>query len=480
MNYKTNIGLEIHVQLKTKSKMFCGCDNNAEGKEPNTVVCPICAGYPGVLPVANKQAIEWTIKTALALNCKIAKYSKFDRKHYFYPDLPKNYQISQYDLPFSNHGFLEIESGENPPAGGKKIHIRRVHLEEDAGKLLHPEGRDDSLVDLNRAGTPLMEVVTEPNITSPGEAKQFLQDLRIILRYLEVSDADMEKGHLRCDANISIRKENEKELGIPVEIKNMNSFKMVEKALVYEEKRQKELLEDKEKVERETRGWIDTKGITVSQRGKEEAPDYRYFPEPDLPPFKFSDKYIADLKNNLPELPAEREKRFIKELKINHKDAKNLVSDRLLADFYEEVIAQKADPQKAANWVLVEMLGRLNKKGLDITQNRILPTELAALIKKIESKEISGTIAKEIFEEMFESGKAVPDIIKEKGLKLLTDETSLNKIVQKIIQENFRVVCDYKKGKVAALQFLIGLVMRETKGQANPNTIKKLLEEKLR
>jgi aspartyl-tRNA(Asn)/glutamyl-tRNA(Gln) amidotransferase subunit B len=493
--YKTNIGLEIHVQLKTKSKMFCGCDNNAEGKAPNTVVCPICMGFPGVLPVANKQAIEWTIKTALALNCQIALVSKFDRKHYFYPDLPKNFQISQYDTPFAQNGYLEIQMGTDLDQKFKnnlglsqklrKIRIKRVHLEEDAAKLVHPEGSDYSLVDFNRSGTPLMEIVTEPDITSPHEAKIFLQELRTLLRYLEVSDADMEKGQMRCDANISLNPKSaivpirNPKLGTPVEIKNMNSFKMVEKALAYEEKRQRELLERGEKIQRETRGWVDQKGITVSQREKEVAPDYRYFPEPDLPPFKFSQKYIQDLKNVLPELPAQRRKRFVEKFRLSRNEVNTLVEDRLLGDYFEEVVAQKIEPQKAANWILVELLGRLNKKGWTMVENRILAHDLASLINKIEKAEISGKIAKEIFEEMFDTGKKPAGIIKEKGLRVISDEKKLSQIIDNIIKENPKVIADYRKGKVTALQFLIGQLMKETRGQASPSLAKKLLEKKL-
>jgi len=474
MDIKTNIGLEIHVQLKTKSKMFCGCDNDAEGRLPNTLICPICMGFPGVLPVANIQAIEWTIKTALALNCQIAKMSKFDRKHYFYPDLPKNYQISQYDLPFAKNGFLEIENeGER-----RRVRIRRIHLEEDAAKLIHPAGADYSLVDFNRAGTPLMEIVTEPDIRSPLEAKVFLQQLRQILRYLEVSDADMEKGHLRCDANISISKI--KTLGTPVEIKNMNSFKMVERALAYEQERQRRLLESGKKIKRETRGWVDEKRMTVPQRGKEVVSDYRYFPEPDLPPIQLSSEYIKGLKTHLPELPAQRKGRFILAFNLKEKEAETLVDNKSLADYFEEVIAYGIKPNHAANWILVELLGKLNKKGLDLSGNRVLPSHLADLIKMLNRGEISGKMAKEIFEEMVETGLGPGKIIIEKGLKLVTDKDWIKREIKKVIKENPQAISDYKKGKTAALQFLIGQIMRQTKGQASPQTVKKILEEELK
>ena len=485
MKYKPTIGLEIHVQLKTKSKMFCGCDNRSYAKAsdgkfaevaPNTLVCPVCMGFPGVLPVANKEAIDWTIKTALALNCQIAKQSKFDRKHYFYPDLPKNYQISQYDSAFSQNGMLIIK---NSGGESNKIRIRRIHLEEDAGKLIHPKGADYSLVDFNRAGTPLMEIVTEPDITSPHEAKLFLQELRTIIRYLEVSDADMEKGHLRCDANISLALPEAK-LGTPVEIKNMNSFRMVERALEYEIARQTKILESGEKVQQETRGWNDEKGITVSQRSKELAPDYRYFPEPDLPPFVFGHKEIAKLKNDLPELPEERQKRYTQKYKLTQKEADVLTNERELGDYFEELVAQKISPTKAANWVLGELLCYLNKNNLLISENRVLPAQLANLISKIDKGDISGTIAKDIFKEMLKTGKNAGDIIKKQGIKLIDDMGAIKKIVQKVINENPKALSDFQKGKATALQFLIGQVMRETRGQVNPQTIKKILEEKIK
>lgn len=475
MILETNIGLEIHVQLKTKSKMFCGCDNNSEGKAPNSLVCPICMGFPGVLPVANRQAIEWTIKTALALNCQIAKYSKFDRKHYFYPDLPKNYQISQYDLPFAYNGWLEIKDVDSKQ---KKVRIRRIHLEEDAAKLVHPKGASYSLVDFNRAGTPLMEIVTEPDITSPSEARLFLQELRRILRYLNVSDADMEKGHLRCDANISIHPVNTA-LGTPVEIKNMNSFKMVEKALLYEQERQKQLLQKGITIKKETRGWVDERKQTVSQRSKEEAPDYRYFPEPDLPPFRFSSDYIQKIRNSLCELPAERKKRFIANFHLTEREADTLVEDKGLADYFENVVALNVNPKKAANWILVELLGRINKRGITIAENRVLPGDMAALIKMIDEGRISGKIAKEVFEQMFETGKAPSDIIKESGLATITDQASLSKIIKEVIDANKKAVSDYKQGKETALQFLLGQVMYRTKGQAEPQSVLKILKQQL-
>jgi aspartyl-tRNA(Asn)/glutamyl-tRNA(Gln) amidotransferase subunit B len=469
MNYKTTIGLEIHVQLKTKSKMFCGCDNNAEGAEPNTFTCPVCMGLPGVLPVANVQAIEWIVKTGLALNGTVNDFSKFDRKHYFYPDLPKGYQISQYDLPFATGGWLEIR---NPNDEIRKINITRIHLEEDAGKLIH--SGEGSLVDLNRAGTPLMEIVTEPEINSPQEAKIFLQNLRAILRFLDVSDADMEKGHLRADANISVaqcQNSNDKcQMGIPTEIKNLNSFRMVERALLFEEKRQKELLEKGEKILKETRGWDDAKGITYSQRTKEQAQDYRYFPEPDLPPFNTTKIFnLEEIKTTIPELPAEKVRKYI-DMGVNKQDAEILSLDSALCLYYEKV-ASKVDAKLAANWIINE----LKLDGLLV----INPDKLIELIKMIETQEISGKIGKEVLAEMISSGKSAHDIILEKGFKQIGDETELTSIIENIIANNPQVIASIKAGKKEAVGFLIGQVMHETKGQANPQKVNEIVNKKI-
>ncbi len=465
MELKTVIGLEIHVQLKTKSKMFCRCDNNAERAEPNTLVCPICMGMPGTLPVGNIQAIEWTLKTGIALDSEIAEFSRFDRKHYFYPDLPKGYQISQYDKPFCTGGFLEIDVS----GALKKIGIRRVHLEEDAGKLVHPVGKDYTLVDLNRAGTPLMEIVTEPEINSPAEAKIFMQELRSILRYLDVSDADMEKGHLRCDANISIEVDDKE--GVPIEIKNMNSFRMVERALSFEEKRQKEALEKGEKIVKETRGWSDAKGITYSQRSKEFAQDYRYFPEPDLPPYHPTKAFnIDDLKKELPELPAPKRRRYIDNLGLPLQDAAILAIDKDMAKYFEKV-AEKINPKIAANWIINE----LKADGiLDIA-----PENLISLLDKIEKGEISGKISKEILSLMRDTGKKSDEIIAEKGIRQIGGEEELTKIIDEVISENEKSVADYRAGKKEALGFLIGQVMKKTKGAASPQIVNKLLQDNL-
>lgn len=493
LHYETVIGLEIHVQLNTRSKMFCRCDNYAVDAEPNTRVCEICMGMPGVLPVTNKTAILWAIKVGLALNCKIRNLTKFDRKHYFYPDLPKNYQISQYDEPLAENGEVEVEVAEGDKIYKRKVEIIRVHMEEDAGKLVHPEGADYSLVDLNRAGTPLLEIVTRPDLRSPKEARIFAENLHSILRYLKVSEANMEQGNLRVDANISLRKKGERELGAKVEIKNMNSFKMIEKALAFEEKRQKEILELNKKVVQETRGWDDAKGKTISQRTKEEAQDYRYFPEPDIPPITVNSKQETDnsidldkIKVELPELPGEKRKRFEKEYNLSPYDSSVLTSEKELADFFENTVkkltAQKIEKSQAAkrtaNWILTELLGLLNKEKISVQESKITEKNLAELLNMIERGEISGKIAKDVFLEMFESGKKASEIIKRKGIKMV-EVSDIEKIIEKVIKENPKSVEDYKKGKTQALGFLVGQVMKLTSGQADPKIANDLLKRRL-
>jgi len=472
MVFKTVIGLEIHVQLKTKSKMFCGCDNQpyaeatggkfAEEAAPNTLICPICMGYPGVLPMANRQAIEWTIKTGLALNSEIAEFSKFDRKHYFYPDLPKNYQISQYDMPFAVGGKLEIR---NEKLERKIIKIKRVHLEEDAGKLIH--AGDSSLVDLNRAGTPLMEVVTEPDIASPAEAKIFMQELRSILRYLDVSDADMEKGHLRCDANISVAKiqnPNDKfQMGTPVEIKNLNSFRMVERALIFEEKRQIGIIEEGGKIEKETRGWNDQKGESIPQRGKEFAQDYRYFPEPDLPPFESIVFDLEKIKSEIPELPAQKRKRYLA-MGIKIQDAEILALDIKMANYFAGV-AKVVSPKLAANWVINE----LKMDGILI----VSPEDLGQMLQNLERGKITGKMAKEFLAKMI-AGEKVE--FKEE----IISENETARIIDKVIAESPKPVADIRTGKKQALGFLVGQVMKKASGKANPTIVNKILKEKIK
>src|SRR3990167_4055930 len=430
--------------------MFCGCDNNAEKAPPNSLVCPVCLGLPGVLPVANRQAIEWTLKTGLALNAEIAKVSRFDRKHYFYPDLPKNYQISQYNMPFARNGELEIR---NSKFEIRKIKITRIHLEEDAGKLIHTE--DATLVDFNRAGTPLMEIVTEPEISSPQEAKIFLQELRSILRYLGVSDAEMEKGHLRCDANISlmqnakVKNQNDnakfKNLGTPVEIKNLNSFRMVERALSYEEKRQKEILERGEKVVKETRCWNDSRGETYTQRGKEFVQDYRYFPEPDIPPFETSKFDLKKIKSEIPELPPAKRQRYMRDFGLSLPDAAILSSEAAMAAYFEK-IAGSVNGKLAANWTINE----LKMEGLLVVK----PEYMIELLKKIANIEISNNIAKEVLAKMITSGESPEIIISKKGIKQITSAEELTKIIDTVLTENEKTISDYRNGKMEAFGFL--------------------------
>src|SRR3989338_1436002 len=518
------IGLEIHVQLKTKSKMFCGCDNSGEDKPANTTICPICLGHPGVLPVANRQAIEWSAMSALALNCEIPQTSKFDRKSYFYPDLPKNYQISQYDQPLGVSGYLMIPTKN----GEKKIGIIRLHLEEDAAKNFHsadgsprsPKGEangeagKNTLVDYNRGGTPLMEIVTEPDLRSPQEAKTFMQELRLIMRYLNVSEADMEKGHLRCDANISLtdqpaEKIDLKKLKPKTEIKNLNSFKAVERSLEYEIKRQAKLwAEGQAPKKQSTRGWDEDEGITEDQRTKEEASDYRYFPEPDLPPVNFNPQAknginLQILQNKLGELPQKKRRRFIQEFDLTAENAKILTDDERLANFFEQVISElqawlislgeaegtaeeiwqknKAKLSKlTSNWLINKLLALIYKDGKQIKDcPQITAENFAEFITLVHQNKINSTIAQKILEKMYQTGEDPSVIITEEDLPGGHDETALEQMIEKIINQSPKEVEQYKKGKVTLLQYFIGQVMRETKGKADPQTIKKILINKL-
>ncbi len=474
-NYEPVIGLEVHVQLKTKSKIFCSCSTEF-GAEPNTNTCPVCLGLPGSLPVLNKRVLELGIRAALAFNCNIAERLKFDRKNYFYPDLPKAYQISQFDKPLSFKGFLNValKSGE-----AKRIGITRAHLEEDAGKMIHDQSPDGSLVDYNRTGTPLLEIVSEPDITSPEEAYVYLKQLKAILEYAEVSDCNMQEGSLRCDANISIRPVGQKELGTKTEIKNLNSFRAVQKSLEYEIKRQEETLLNGERIIQETRLWNDEKGTTLSMRSKEEAHDYRYFPEPDLVPFTVSREVVKKIEEELPELPEARKNRFKESYELSDYDALNLVAEKSLADFYEETCKSIKDPKLASNWIQSELLGQLNVRKETISTTSLSPQDLSGLIQLIENKTISGKIAKEVLPEMLSSGKSAGEIVKEKGLVQITDTGAIEKIVEKVIEANEKVAGDYRSGKNAALGFLVGQVMKETKGKANPGLVNQLLKKKL-
>lgn len=480
--YETVIGLEIHAQLRTKSKMFCSCDNYSVDAEPNTHVCPVCLGMPGMLPVANAQAIEWTYLFGLALGGKIADKWNFERKNYFYPDLPKAYQITSSTNPPVIGGSVDLDIDDVVST----VRIHHVHLEEDAGKLVHPVGAKYSLVDLNRAGTPLMEIVTEPDIRSPHEASVFMQDLRAILRYLGISDANMEQGNMRCDANISLRPVGQAEYGTKVEIKNMNSFKMIERALEYEITRQTEMLETGERIIQETRGWDDSKGVTVGQRNKEEANDYRYFPEPDLPPFT-----VGKLDLNLPELPKEKCARFVNEYGLSTIDATQLTSDLELARYFEQAVEELSDEilstdelkraaaKKLANWITGELIGRLNKFSVQLSEAKVTPEQLAMLVALIDSGSISGKQAKEVFDKMFETGDNPNEIVEASGLGQVSDEGSLLVAIGKVIGNNQKSVDDFHAGKGQAFGYLMGQVMAETRGQANPQMVNKMLREKL-
>ncbi|MDI6689095.1 MAG: Asp-tRNA(Asn)/Glu-tRNA(Gln) amidotransferase subunit GatB [Actinomycetota bacterium] len=481
MEYEVVIGLEIHVELLTESKMFCGCSARTFGEKPNTLTCPVCLGMPGSLPVINEKAIEYTVKTGLALNCNIAPFSQFHRKNYFYPDMVKNYQISQYDLPLCTNGYIEVEMDGH----SRRVGITRVHLEEDTGKLVHVggagriAGAEYSLVDFNRSGVPLMEIVTKPDIRSPDEAKAFLQKLKSILEHLEVSDCNMEQGSLRCDANVSIRPVGSKELGIKTEVKNMNSFKALQRALAYEVERQKEILEQGGVVEQETRHWDDVKNVTTSLRTKEYAHDYRYFPEPDLVPIELDREWIESLRVSLPELPDARKKRFQEQYALSSSDASFLTSSKALGDFFEECMKSYSDVKKVSNWMMGELLYHLNAANMEIDECAVTPKHLVQLLKLIDDGTISGKIAKAVFEEMFETGKLPQIIVEEKGLTQITDEEELTRIVELVLEENPGVVEDYRKGRERALGFLVGQVMRLTKGRANPQLVNKLLRERL-
>jgi len=535
--YEPVIGMEVHMELKTKSKMFCSCANNPDEIQPNKNICPVCMGHPGTLPVANKEAIKYTIKTALALNCKIAKHSKFDRKNYFYPDLPKGYQISQYDMPLSKNGYLEIympedkelkksqipnlacrqagpKSQTNPklqtlPAGRqvtnyklqatKKINITRIHLEEDTGKLIHPAGADYSLVDLNRAGTPLMELVTEPEIRSSEEAKEFCKQLQLIVKCLGVSDADMEKGHMRCEANISIKPVGQKEFGVKVEVKNLNSFRAVERSIEYEIKRQAEVLDDGGKVEQETRGWNADKQETYSQRKKESAHDYRYFPEPDLPPLDLTREAgvfdIEKIKESIPELPLLKKYRFMNQYNLPEETARIFSEDKELANYFEEIIselrawvlAKGIDGNRsnkltklAANYILTELQRLLYAENSAVSRCKITAENFAEFITLIDEGKISSSAAQTMLSEMYKTGGDPSNILDEKGLAQVSDENEIEKIVDEIIKNNPKSAGDYQSGKDAALKFLIGRTMKESKGKANPQVAEEILKRKLK
>lgn len=478
MKYESVIGLEVHAELKTKTKIFCGCSTEF-GAEPNTHVCPVCLGLPGVLPVLNKEVLHFAVKAGLALHCDILPFSKFDRKNYYYPDLPKNFQTSQFDLPICLNGYVDIEVGGKQ----RRIHLTRIHMEEDAGKLVHSgstiDTSDSSCVDYNRTGVPLIEIVSEPDIRSGEEARAYLEKLRSILQYLGVSDCRMEEGSMRCDANISIRPVGSETLGTKTEIKNINSFSGVQKGIEYEAVRQAQILEEGGTIQQATRGWEEAKGITVLQRIKEGSSDYRYFPEPDLIPIEVSSEYIEEVRRELPELPDVRKERFKTEFGLSDYDSSLLTADKATADYFEAVVQEGIDAKTVSNWILGEIAKKLNEEGISIEHIPVTPTALAALLRLIQGGTISGTMAKQVLPEMWSTQKSADEVVKEKGLVQITDTNALEEIVQKIIDANPQSVADYQAGKKKAIGFLVGQIMKETKGRANPGLVNQLLQQKL-
>ncbi|WP_454193709.1 Asp-tRNA(Asn)/Glu-tRNA(Gln) amidotransferase subunit GatB [Paenibacillus sp. Marseille-Q7038] len=472
--YETVIGLEVHVELHTKSKIFCGCSTEF-GAPPNTHTCPICLGHPGVLPVLNRQAVEYAMKAAMALNCTIADVSKFDRKNYFYPDSPKAYQISQYDQPIGENGWIDIEVGGKT----KRIGITRLHLEEDAGKLTHVDGGYASLADFNRVGTPLVEIVSEPEISSPEEARAYLEKIRAVMQYCDVSDVKMEEGSLRCDANISLRPFGETKLGTKAELKNMNSFRGVQRGLEYEEIRQAELLDDGEEIVQETRRWDEAAGKTLSMRSKEQAHDYRYFPDPDLVTLHISQDWKDRVRASIPELPDERKARYTSEYGLPTYDAEVITSSIHIANLFEDSMKYTSDAKAVSNWIMGDLLGYLNSEGVEITALPLTGQGLGEMIGLIEKGTISNKIAKTVFKEMLESGKLPEQIVEEKGLVQISDEGAILTIVEQVVAANPQSVEDYKAGKQKAIGFLVGQVMKESKGKANPGLANKLLVEVL-
>lgn len=474
MNYETIIGLEVHAQLLTDSKIFCGCSTEF-GAPPNTHTCPVCLGMPGVLPVLNRKVVDYTLKMALATGCAIAPVSRFARKNYFYPDLPKGYQISQYELPIAEHGHVSIEVDEKI----KEIGITRIHMEEDAGKLIHDPYRSMSRVDFNRTGVPLIEIVSEPDIRSPQEAGAYLKQLRAVLRYLGVCDGNMEEGSFRCDANVSIRPFGTKTFGTRTELKNMNSFRHVENALAYEIERQEALIEEGGEVIQETRLWNPAKQITVSMRGKEEAHDYRYFPDPDLVPLVIDEDWIGKTRAGLPELPEARKARFVKDYNLPSSEARFLTDSRVLADYFEACVKAFPQPKTVCNWIMGSLMEALNAENKTIEESPVPSEELAKLLKLIDSGLISGKIAKTVFEEMVSSGKAPYDIVREKGLEQITDNDAIFEAVQKVLAAHNNEVESYKAGKTKLLGFFVGQVMKATQGKANPKMVNEVLRKML-
>ena len=474
MEFEPVIGLEVHAQLKTRTKIFCGC-STLFGALPNIHTCPVCLGMPGVLPVLNKKVVDYTLRIALATHCRISRKSRFARKNYFYPDLPKGYQISQYEQPIAQNGYVAIEID----CHSKRIGITRIHMEEDAGKLSHDPNRPLSMVDFNRTGVPLIEIVSDPDIGSPEEAGAYLKMLRAIVRYLGICDGNMEEGSFRCDANVSIKPKGSETFGTRTELKNLNSFKHVEKALGFEIDRQRNILEDGGRVVQETRLWDADNNRTISMRGKEDAPDYRYFPDPDLLPLVIDDEWIETVKASQPELPDIKKKRFIDDYKLPSYDADVLTSSRELADYFEECLAKFPNPKQVSNWIMGSLLGLLNTAGKSIAESPVAAGNLAELLKLIDDGVISGKIAKTVFEEMAHSGRPAKEIVKAKGLLQVTDEAAIAAVVLKVLDNCATEVADYKAGKTKLLGFFVGQVMKETRGKANPQMVNEILKAQL-
>ena len=475
MEFETVIGLEVHAQLKTQTKIFCTCTTQF-GNPPNTNTCPVCLGMPGVLPVLNKTVVEYAIKMALATNCQIGPMNQFARKNYFYPDLPKGYQVSQFDLPIAEHGHVDIEVNGSV----RRIGLTRIHMEEDAGKLVHDEIKPQSYVDLNRTGVPLIEIVSEPDIRSAEEAAAYLKKLHAILRYLDICDGNMQEGSFRCDANISLRPVGQEEFGTRTELKNMNSFRNVQRALEYEVRRQRDILLDGGDVVQETLLWDPDRNATNSMRGKEEAHDYRYFPDPDLVPVVIDDTWVETIRKTMPELPDEKKTRFMDAMDLSEEDATILTSSRELADYFETALSIYPVAKKLGNWIKTEMLRELKgEDGIDISDFPVTPENLASLLAMIDKGTISGKIAKTVFDEMMKSGKDAETIVKEKNLVQMSDEGDILKIVQEIIAENPQQAADFKGGKTKLMGYFVGQLMQKTKGKANPKMANQLFAKEL-
>ena len=474
-DFEVIIGLEVHAELSTKTKIFCSCPTSF-GAQPNTQTCPICMAMPGTLPVLNEKVVEYAVKAGLATNCEIARNSKNDRKNYFYPDLPKAYQISQYDKPLCEHGYIEIDDKDG---NKKKIRLTRIHIEEDAGKLNHDELGGGSLVDLNRAGVPLIEIVSEPDLRSSEEVEKYLRKLKSILEYIEVSDCKMQEGSFRADVNVSVRKKGDNKLGTRTEMKNMNSFRSITRAIEYEVERQIDIIEEGGKVEQESLRWDDVSGKTFSMRDKEDAEDYRYFPEPDLVAIKLSEEYIENIKNTLPELPESRKQRYLEQYKLSEKDAKLITSSKYLSDLFEQTIEVCHNPKAVNNWIISDISRILNETEMEPIEIPFDSKQLGELIILIDKGTISSSIGKKVLVELFENPRSPEQIIKEKGWIQISDEGAIKEIVLKILEANPQSVADYKGGKDRALGFLVGQAMKETKGKANPQMLNKMFLEEL-